>query len=833
MTRITIDPGHARPAAPDLYGLFFEDINRAGDSGLYPEMLRNRSFEDSLLPAETQPDENGCFVTKTGYHEQFFNGEGTALWAQQVPPTPIPAWYTQGARMTLDQEDTLNPRREAALAVHFEAGGTLCNIGFHGIPAKQDEALLFYAFWKAQEPVTLQVRLIGSDGTILADAPAQIPAGDYARTDLRLVPNATDTQASLVISSDTEAQVKLGFTSLLPEETFLGHGLRKDLVELLQMTHSKFMRFPGGCVVEGLNDASAMRFTDTVGPVWERVTTWDLWHYRTTNGFGFHEFLQLCEDLSMEALYVVNCGMTCQARKPDFYEGERLEEMLSQTFMALEYAMGGTDTHWGALRAEMGHPEPFCIKYIEIGNENDGPEYDKRYKIFYDRLQEAYPQIILISNAHTENRGLPTQFVDEHYYFDWQFFAQSGHLYDHYPKDGPKVFLGEYAVTRGVDVGTLRSALAETCFLMGTENNPEVVKLTAYAPLFENIHYTSWRPNLIFFDNHRAAGLPVLHALGMLGESRGTRVLNVRTDAEQLQPEKYGFAGFVSYQGGVRIKHPVIDGEVRDVTRQILGGWIYDGDEMIADPSVNDPVRLDSVTRYPIQMDLVNSVFTTRKSHETDYSVQVFIDRDTPKFVLTLWVHNTREPGMMELTLPPDAPAELTGPRSHWGLGDMEYYGWVIENGTGRGSYLYRYQEHPLSQPVELPIRYGEFNEFTLKATATGYDCWVNGEYVGRVEDRKYGRIETIVTEDEQSVYIKLLNQSDRAETAVIECPIPVQSSFGWKQISGEPDERNSLEEPERIAAVSGSAEGAGREFVFETPAWSFTVLRLDKIPNA
>lgn len=828
MAKIHIDTNHSRPVAPDLYGLFFEDINRAGDGGLYPEMLRNRSFEDSVVPKGCRAVENGAwFETKNGFREPFSHGEGDAAWAARHPDTPIPAWYADRAQMSLDVQDTLNDHREAALKVCFQPGGSIWNIGYDGVPAQKDQPALFYAFWKAEKPVTLTVALVGSDGACLASGSAGVPAGGWVRSDVRLVPAADAYQARLVISCADEAVVTLGFTSCMPEKTYLGHGLRTDLVELLRSTRSKFMRWPGGCVVEGLDRASAMRFTYTVGPVWERVATWNLWHYRASNGFGFHEFLQLCEDLDMEALYVVNCGMTCQGREPEFFVDDELDSMFEETMMALEYAMGDPGTRWGALRAEMGHPEPFRLKYIEIGNENDGPEYDKRYIVFYNRLQAAYPDVVLISNAHTETRGLPTQYVDEHYYCDWQFFAQSGHLYDHYPRDGVKIFLGEYGVTRGEDVGTLRSALAETRFLMGLENNPEVVKLASFAPLFENVLYKQWNPNLISFDNHRSCGLPVLHALGMLGENRGKELLKITNDAEMLAPVKYGFNGVIAYQEGLRMQTPAINGEKAELCKEVIGHWLQKGDELISDATGNE--HLDSITRFPVQLTIANGLFTSKKANQTEFTARVYMDENTPKFALSFWAHNTTEPGVMNLFADPDAPADAVQPKKVFGLTDTEYYTWTIENGTGRNCYLYRYQEHPITQPVPLPIRYGEFNTFTVKTKGTGFDCYLNGAFICHGEDRKFGRVEAIATQDDEYLYIKLLNLSDQDEETEISCGTELQEHFEWTMLSGEPEARNDLEHPGNISAVRGTARLSGKRLTWLVPKWSFSVLKLKK----
>ncbi len=395
------------PVSKNLYGIFFEDINRAGDGGLYPEMIRNRSFEDSIPPASSKLDEQRYALTSPqGWKDQFNNGEGLTRWilSNHLQKTEMPAWYAQEGTIGLDRTDTLNRNREASLAVSGPAGeAVLCNTGFAGMAFEAGRRYHCYLFLKADSPLQLTVALSDADGT-LADDTLSIPAGgeDYVRIDTSLtaarnsraevpdpakayhgpmsdvgIQNPAEQTGMLKLTlraAQGPVSARIGFTSLTPEETYLGHGLRKDIVEKLADLHPRFMRFPGGCIVEGFS------------PVWERPSHQLLWHYRTTNGLGFHEFLQLCEDLAMEPMYVFNCGMTCQGRKPVYFTGKEFDDILQDTMDALEYALGGPETKWGSLRARMGHPAPFRMTYLEIGNENSGPEYLSRYRICYDTI---------------------------------------------------------------------------------------------------------------------------------------------------------------------------------------------------------------------------------------------------------------------------------------------------------------------------------------------------------------------------------------------------------------------------------------------------------------
>ena len=529
--------------ARDLYGIFFEDINRAGDGGLYPEMLRNRSFEDSVLPEGYIQHEDGIHVkTVSGWLDEFCNGEGLCRWVKDnnIPETEIPAWYTHNAKMELELTDTLNEHRDAALRIQFEKDGSLTNTGYCGISVKAGESYSLYLFAKAKEEIGLDIA-IEYQGKVLIGNSLVVSGQEYTRYDMKLTAAEDCHEAQLTISCKEGGEILLGFISLMPDNTYMGHGLRTDLVEKLKGMSPKFMRFPGGCIVEGTTPSTAMRFRDTVGPAWERPSKLFVWHYRSTLGLGFHEYLQLCEDLGMEPLYVCNCGMTCQGRKSVLLEGEALDEMVQDTLDAIEYAIGSKESKWGRLRASMGHPDPFKMTYLEIGNENWGPDYEKRYNMIYKKVKELYPQIKTIANEHVEKNGCPAECVDEHFYNTTEFFAEHVNYYDDYDRKGPKIFVGEVAVNEGNYMGQLYAALGEAAFLMGIEKNQDIVTLASYAPLFENVNYRAWYPNLIRFNNHQSLGIPTYYVWKMFGQNRGEYVVRSEDEGGQCSLEEFGF----------------------------------------------------------------------------------------------------------------------------------------------------------------------------------------------------------------------------------------------------------------------------------------------------
>ncbi len=534
-----------------LYGLFFEDINRAGDGGIYAELLRNRGFDDGIIPQDCTYDRHNKLITSpTGWYSSFdcCEDEGIAAWTAY-----------NGAEMKLTDKNTLHKNRKRALKVNFK-GGYIQNDGFMGIPVQNGKAYRFYMFAKADEAVEVSVLLTSEKGREYARH-TFIVCGNYAKYECELTSSGEDNNGRLAICSSSAQTVTIGFTSLFPTDTFMGreNGLRKSLAERMISLNPAFLRFPGGCIVEGFTKETAFRFEDTIGPVWERKPHWLLWSYMATNGLGYHEFLQFCEDAKIDAMYVFNCGMTCQGRNPDYFNEELINQYYEDTVHAILYAIAPADTKWGAKRAANGHTEPFTVlKYLEIGNENWGREYNKRYEYFYNKLKKEFPQFTYISTDHTERSGLKTEMVDEHFYSSPVFFAANSGMYDNLDRQGVDIYCGEYAATIGCKEGNLYGALGEAAFLTGIERNQDKVRMTSYAPLFQNTAYKAWEPDMIIFNNHDDYVIPSYYMLKMFAENRGDYVCGyeVKTETDK-QIECGAFA--VLFENGISVSDIYID----------------------------------------------------------------------------------------------------------------------------------------------------------------------------------------------------------------------------------------------------------------------------------
>lgn len=819
------------PTAPELYGLFFEDINHAADGGLYPEMIRNRAFEDSLVPEGCSVDpKQRIFVTEYGWPGAFNHGEGMDEWSDAVAPTPVPGWYAKGASFSLLTEGTLNPNRKAALRVEFAPGGKIYNIGYSGVPVREKEEYQLYFFAKTEASMTITAALEAKDGAVLGKTEVKLQEGkEYRRYDCVLTAEGTDFEGRLSLSGDREGAVVFGFLSLMPKKTFQGHGLREDLALALKNTHARFLRFPGGCVVEGINEANALRFSRTIGPVWERPSCQLMWHYRTTNGLGFHEYLQLCEDLEMEAMYVCNCGMSCQARHGGGFSEEMTREYLEEALHALEYALGGEETPYGSLRAQNGHREPFRLKYVEIGNENWGPEYHERYALFYRTLKAAFPQVIYLSNGHTEREGLPTDYADEHYYDAPEFFLENGGMFDGYDRKGPKIFLGEYAVNGGNTIASMECALAEAAFLLGVERNQDIVRLTAYAPLFQNADYTAWKPNMIVFDNHQVYGIPSYHAVSLLGKYRGKEVVEIKCECEERPPVYRGLPGLLCEKEGLLFKNVRINGVPAEVSRCVYGKVIPEGEAFCMlhggqkhhftgkSKEWNEAFETFIEGGDSRANPLMWAVFGTEELEEYTFEIDIKAEADNP-FTLSVWNHR------------PMTDAGCNEPKDmEWTLRSVRNQVWRIEDGKSAVR-VARLFGPPLSEeekkPVEIP--YGEYNHYKIVCGAYGYSCYLNGQEIHQKRHALHPLLHTAASQDEDRIYLKVVNVGGKEEKTQISVDHPVKERAYAQVITAGPQETNSFERKEQVSARCHEIE-SGRDFLYCVPPYSINVLVLEK----
>ncbi len=527
-------PAGGKAISDQLIGIFFEDISCAADGGLYAELIQNGSFEFS--PAE-----------RDGW------GAGTA-WRVARP----------GHSLGLIEVKTDNPihannptymRLNTERVGHYYdyngwTGFGIQNDGFAGINVKAGAKYDVSAFMRNVKGETKKVRVAlavpqgwGKDPKLLADAEWEVANGQWQKYEAQLSPAEDADNAVLLILSLNTGTMDVDMVSLMPQDTYKGHGMRKDLAQALADLHPKFMRFPGGCVVHGGGDGfwDTYRWKTTVGPKEQRRGLKNTWGYHQSMGLGYYEYFQFCEDLGMEPLPILPCGVSCQGtnggwgmknQAQDWVPMNQMDEWVSEALDLIEWANGDVNTKWGRVRAEAGHPKPFNLKYLGLGNEERiSPEFIERFKYIYERVTKAHPEIIIVGTAgpgsHPGNPDfengwkladeLALPILDEHYYEQRDFFLNS-RQYDNYPRDRKtKVYLGEYAAKDK----KLIDALAEGLYLLHVERNGDVVCMTSYAPLFARRDNTNWNPDLIYFDNERPYLTCSYYVQQMFGLSSG------------------------------------------------------------------------------------------------------------------------------------------------------------------------------------------------------------------------------------------------------------------------------------------------------------------------
>jgi alpha-N-arabinofuranosidase len=520
-------PGHA--ISPTLNGIFFEDINFAGDGGLYPERVKNGSFEFSPDPT-------------MGWRKVDVSAGTEHLDVRD--DRPLNANNPHYLRLTVD-----------SLSDGGKGSFGIVNEGFRGMGIAKGETYAFSTYARnAADPMTLQIEIQDHTGKPIASAELPGISGDWKKYSVPIECPTGDLKGKLKIVAKTAGTVDLDMVSLLPQAKENEHpnGLRRDLVQLLKDLHPKFMRFPGGCIVEGRTLSSRYQWKNTIGDVSLRKLTVNRWNtefghrltpdYFQSYGLGFFEFFQLCEDIGAKPLPILNCGMACQFNTAELAPLDDLQPYIQDALDLIEFANGPADSEWGSKRAAMGHPAPFNMDRIGIGNEQWGKAYFDRYVQFKAAIKAKYPDMLLISGAGPFPDGpdfdyawkrlteLKGDIVDEHYYRPPDWFLDNTHRYDNYDRSKPKVFAGEFAaqsvgIASPVNKNNWQCALSEAAFMTGLERNSDVVVMSSYAPLFGHVDAWQWTPNLIWFDNLRSYGTPNYYVQKLFSTNTGTTLL--------------------------------------------------------------------------------------------------------------------------------------------------------------------------------------------------------------------------------------------------------------------------------------------------------------------
>ena len=517
-----------------MYGVFFEDINFGADGGLYAELIKNRSFE----------------------FEYPFTG-----W------TPFGDVSIRSDKPCFDR----NPHYARLINRKQLTGTGLINEGFKGIGIKTNEKydLSFYARTLKNETMKLKIEMVSDKNDIIESKEVSINSKSWNKYMITFAPMQTCSKSSIRITMLTTGVLDIEHISLFPQETFnnRSNGLRKDLAMALKDLKPGVFRFPGGCIVEGTDLSTRYQWKNTIGPVENRPININRWNYTFSHkkfpdyyqsyGLGFYEYFVLSEDIGAEPLPVLNCGLSCQYENNDPNQNcpvDKLEPYIEDALDLIEFANGPITSTWGKIRADMGHPAPFNLKMIAIGNEQWGTLYTERLEPFVKAIRAKYPNIKIIGSSGPQAEGKDFDFlwpemkrigvdlVDEHYYRSPEWFLSNANRYDSYDRNGPKVFAGEYACHAPDKENSFLNALSEAAFMTGLERNADVVHLCTYAPLFAHKEAWQWRPDLIWFDNLSFVKTPNYYVQQLFGNNAGTHVLALKMNGKAVSGQQNLYA---------------------------------------------------------------------------------------------------------------------------------------------------------------------------------------------------------------------------------------------------------------------------------------------------
>ncbi len=792
-----------------MYGIFFEEINHAGDGGLYAELIQNRGFEDSSVP-EGYTVKGDRIFPPTDRANHLTGARPHPDLSFRWNPDPIPAWRFEqlegsGASAELTREYPLNEASPTALKVTLPEKGriSLSNCGFWGMNIEKGKG--YYLRMNTSNGNRFEgraiLKLVAEDGTELCNRPLAIdPDRTWCEYTGQLTATGSNPHARFVIELEGTGTLLLDYVSLFPE-TFRNriNGLRNDIAQTLEALHPAFVRWPGGCIVEGIDLSNRIEWKKTIGDPKNRPGIYDTWGYRATMGFGYHEFLQFCEDIGAAGMFVCNAGIGCQGRVGDACREEDLDAFIQDALDAIDYALGDGTTEWSRKRVENGHPEPFPLQYVEIGNENWGPVYEKRYDRFYRAIKAKYPRLTLISTLGLggQHRHERVDMIDPHWYVAPEFFLSSSRLFDQQERGGYAIYVGEYAVNQQVGGGNLLGALAEAAFLSGMERNSDLVKMASYAPLLENVNDRVWPTNLIWFDSHRVMGRSSYHVQKMYAENRPD--YNTATEFEQPRSGvqvsgRIGLGGWNTDNEYRELKVTLPDGRV--IEADMERGWTPKGGTWsAADGTLSQEgpgVMRWSIWDSPEEFsDCSISVKARKKSGDEGFILYFGMQGETG-YVLNIggWGNQTTAFQRMVGADMPQIPNNIAQ--------QVETGRWYdIRIDIHGDSFTYS-----LDGKRMLEARIEQSRQYVV----SGYDE-TTGEEV-----------------------IKFVNATEKPFTAGIELAGAESVGRIGKAIvltSGDPSDENSLDNPEKVVPEERVYKGFSDRFTYTFAPWSFTVLRI------
>lgn len=815
---------------PGMYGIFFEEINHSGDGGLYAELLQNRGFEEQALP--------GGF-TQIGTNKIQSN-QVTSMWEYRADPQFTWDWNFAEKKMTgwkIDNKnctvvhDVITPAKPLhantpnAMNLIISGAGDgaqarLINTGYWGIALEKDGKydLRFYLNTTDYSGKVKAVIYNADCTKVIAEKEFDVDkSGEWKEYKDVMVPTQSLKDANFALVFSGNGTIDVDYVSLFPQDTFMGrpNGMRKDVAQLLADLQPKFMRWPGGCIVEGITLENRVKWKETLGDPMTRRGEYDLWGYRSTWGMGYHEILQFCEDTGMECMFVGNAGLACW-NKDYVPVSEALDPYYQDIKDAIEYAIGDPNTNeWAKRRADAGHPAPFPLKYVEIGNENWGAYYNENFHYIYNKLKAEYPQLIYLNTmgiGHAEefNLRLGEDMIDPHWYVTPDYFYNSRTIFDNTPRGHYNIYVGEYAVNAWVGDGNMDAALSEASFMMDMERNSDIVKMASYAPLIQNDHAINWHCNLIWQHSGESLGRASYYNQKMFSENRPT--YNVKNDLQS------GRAG-IAYTGRAGIGTWSTAGKFRNFkVSDHNGNVIYSADftnhpeewtDMQGTWKLNDDGTFEQSSGKTRCISLMNSL----AFQDGVVEVEAMKTSGSEGFLLVFgcddydWNHyyqlNIGGWGNTGIAIEDvnDGGGALVSERASFKVENNKWYKLKVVCKEGK---VDAYVDGQLYCSCELgKLTPGRINYHT------GYDA-DKGEIVVKV-----------VNAEKEALPLTLaLNAKNIASTATAET---LKSESLWFE--------NSYEDPEMISPVKSTVNGVGENFKYTFEPYSLTVLRIKADP--
>ncbi|MBT0994194.1 Ig-like domain repeat protein [Cellulomonas sp. DKR-3] len=793
----------------DLYGIFYEDINYAADGGLYAELVRNRSFEFNS-------SDNASFTGMTAW--ETVNRDGATGTTASV--------VTDGNR--------LNDTNRYYLRLGATAGGSgVRNASYNnGVAVEAGEKYDFSVWARTTTAQTLTVQVENAAGTtVVAGGTVDVDGSDaWKKYSVTLTADATTDAGRLAVLAGATSTLRLDMVSLFPQDTWVGavNGksvLRKDLAEKIAALDPSFVRFPGGCVTNvgtfksyaesGYVDRRrTYQWKETIGPVEERATNYNFWGYNQSYGIGYLEYFELAEDLGATPLPVLSVGANgCGSTVPEMKDPALIQRWVDDTVDLIEFANGDVDTEWGAVRAELGHPEPFHLRYIGLGNEENTTTFEANFPKFKAAVEAAYPDVQIISNSGPDdtgsrfdtlwkfNREQDVDLVDEHYYNDPDWFLTNNDRYDSYDREGPAVFLGEYA-SKG---NTMWNALAEASYMTAIERNSDVVKLASYAPLLANESYVQWSPDAIWYDNDESWGSVNYYVQKLFSTNKG----------DQVVPSTYEASAEAvpNLSGGV-----------------FLSTWstaaTYD-DLVVTDNDTDDVLfsdDFDDASQWTPQA----GTWAVSDGKYRQSSTSVTDARTVPTGAYDEdWDDYTLE---LKATKTAGSEGFLVGFAA---TGSNNYYWWNVGGWNNTRQALQKAAGGSANEVAAVEnssVVTGQ--EYDLKVVVDGrhIELYLDGELQMEYDDEVPADVYQVVTRDISTgdVVVKVVNTSDTAQrTRIQTSDVEVADEATAIEIVGQPGDTNTKANPEKLVPVERTISGVSQDFAYDFPAYSITFLRL------